>query len=257
MIDITVCSSKKSYEKILKLGKPVDRSFYFCDADNGEGENIDNLNPWYCEATALYRIWKNSTADIVGLEHYRRFFVDSSFKRFLHGADIENILKSNDIILAEHAYQPTPMKYPFVAQSIVVGWENRTLQAYKLIYGFLLYLASKPKYYKMAKFFMEDLYDEEFLYKCNMFICKKPVIEPWCEFMFHELDEWMKKDDIKLDKTNLRLIGHIFEHLFGSWCKFTNLKIHVADIIIFNKELTVEENPRMSNLRKLRPDLRH
>ena len=37
-------------------------------------DNIDGRNPWYCELTGLYWLWKNSDAYYVGLEHYRRYF---------------------------------------------------------------------------------------------------------------------------------------------------------------------------------------
>lgn len=62
-----------------------------------EGDNIDFLNPWYCELTGLYYLWKHCDDDIVGLEHYRRYFVNNKNK-LLSENEIKNILKDYDVI---------------------------------------------------------------------------------------------------------------------------------------------------------------
>lgn len=48
--------------------------------DNVE-ENIAEKNPYYCELTALYWVWKNipHNYDNIGLCHYRRMFTKSLF----------------------------------------------------------------------------------------------------------------------------------------------------------------------------------
>ena len=62
------------------------------------GDNISDKNSSYCELTGLYWIWKNSTADVIGLAHYRRYFAKWKFGKRLERKDIEEILKDYDII---------------------------------------------------------------------------------------------------------------------------------------------------------------
>jgi hypothetical protein len=43
-----------------------------CELRDNDGDNISHKNAQYCEASAMYSIWKNATAPWVGVEHYRR-----------------------------------------------------------------------------------------------------------------------------------------------------------------------------------------
>lgn len=56
-------------------GKSLSTEVLDMYSDN-EGDNISEKNPWYCELTVLYWLWKNVDADYKGLIHYRRTFTD-------------------------------------------------------------------------------------------------------------------------------------------------------------------------------------
>ena len=62
------------------------------------GDNISEKNKSYCELTGIYWIWKNISCDIVGICHYRRYFVKD--EDFLTKEYIEDTLKKYDIIVS-------------------------------------------------------------------------------------------------------------------------------------------------------------
>lgn len=184
-----------------------------------EDDNIDNLNPWFCEMTGLYWIWKNSTEDIVGLEHYRRYFVNGR-NQILNEDEIKNILNNNDIICvrANYSFSRPPMTW----------------------------LEKNSKWYDMQKFltFIKTYIGEEYFNICknhlygdwhalgNMFICKKELIDEYCKFIFDLTLAYM--DAESYCKRNLpgRIIGYFTEFLFGAWLLYNNKKIYFNKMLI-------------------------
>ena len=88
----------------------------FCD---NRGDNISKFNPYFCELTGLYWVWKNwipnvNSDELVGFCHYRRFFSLNRKVEYLgEGGDweIDKIFSlllnsSNDVILPEHISFP-------------------------------------------------------------------------------------------------------------------------------------------------------
>ena len=77
-IKILVAAHKKYRMPEDKIYFPVQVGSYGKEnigfARDDEGDNISQKNPYFCELTGLYWIWKNVDADYYGLVHYRRYF---------------------------------------------------------------------------------------------------------------------------------------------------------------------------------------
>ena len=87
--------------RILHVGlEPTDREDYLFDTS---GDSIADKNPYFCELTGVYWIWKNgkeSEQDAVGVEHYHRFFMVHPHA-FLDENYVWHMLSRHDIILPE------------------------------------------------------------------------------------------------------------------------------------------------------------
>ena len=111
-IKILVAAHKKYRMPEDKIYFPVQVGSYGKEnigfARDDEGDNISQKNPYFCELTGLYWIWKNVDADYYGLVHYRRYFSavpkikrtsHDKFRYILDEATLENILKDYDIVV--------------------------------------------------------------------------------------------------------------------------------------------------------------
>ena len=144
------------------------------------GENIAGKNANYCELTALYWIWKNDTAsDVVGLCHYRRYFttakVSASPRHILTEAQITALMQRYDVVTSrkEYSYRGAYRAYLDCGRAKDV---ETTEQAIRTLC---------PEYL--------DAFRSEFLessggYPANMFLCRRPVLDAYCAWLFRILD---------------------------------------------------------------------
>lgn len=161
-----------------------------------EGDNIDFLNPWYCELTGLYYLWKHVDDDIVGLEHYRRYFVNSKNK-LLSESEIKNLLQKNDII-CHHLRNYT--KYKSIEEELIKSTKDEhTVKTFKN------YIKEIDNTYDMNK--------EPYKHSFNMFIGKRNIIESILEKLFEVMNNFIVKYDIR--KINKRTIGYLSEFYFS------------------------------------------
>lgn len=169
-------------------------------------DNIAYKNSNYCELTALYWAWKNVDVDVVGLVHYRRYFMDPNMKKnVINSSVISEILKEVDVIL--------PKKRNYYIENSWTHYQhnhniNDLIETKKIINE--LY----PEYI--------DVFDKVMLYKkshrFNMLIMKKEKFNQYSEWLFNILFELEKRIDITdYDQYQARVFGFISERLLDVW----------------------------------------
>ena len=182
------------------------------------GDNISNKNSSYCELTGLYCMWKNSPAEIIGLVHYRRYFAKWRLGKRLEREDLEEIFNDYDIIL--------PKKTTSLFGSVYEDYDHWNY-AKDLDLCEEVIAEQCPEYLDSYK----KVVNGKDLYYYNMFIAKKEVIEPYCEWVFPILEEVEKRVDMTgYDDYQKRIYGFLTERLFDVWMDRQNLKVWQSEL---------------------------
>ncbi|MDE6240893.1 MAG: DUF4422 domain-containing protein [Anaeroplasmataceae bacterium] len=196
---------------------------------DNQGENISDKNPYFCELTALYWIWKNDFSEYVGLEHYRRFFCKktSFFKpRVISPKKIQKLLSKNDCIVSQkfkfkeglyNYYKANHFASDLdVCRSIIESKYPECIPAYDAIIN--------GKYAVM----------------CNMFVMKKALLNEYCEWLFAILFEAESRIDItRRDDYQKRVFGFLSERLFNVWLYYKQLNLVHLPIYFPNEKPVV------------------
>ena len=203
------------------------------------GENISEKNPQYCEMTAHYWIWKNvKDTEYVGLCHYRRFFgLDVTDE------NIDSLLHDVDVILVEPSYYVDSV-YSYFAK--FMGAENMTILS-------LVMKKRCPDYFET----LEKVCDGIKFHPFNMLLCRKPLFDAYCEWMFGILGECEKYIKPAPYTNAKRALAYMAEMLTGVYFLHRQLRIKTVPYykVDGNQKdlvaLTDEEKQKWSQLESL------
>lgn len=180
--------------------------------DNDGSNHISDYNYSFCELTGLYWMNQYSDSEVIGLNHYRRYFLNKDVKLFkknhiLSESQIKDLLQHHDIILPikeEDTFEGMTAKDNFAYKHDVDVWEKCR--------AFIAEL--NPDY--LVDF--DEFGQQTTAYICNMFVAKKEIITSYCDWLFPILFKLHDSIDYdKYDAYNKRMIGFVGERLFNVW----------------------------------------
>lgn len=223
--------------KPIHVGKANSFNEIGCSGDD-TGDNISYKNPFYCELTAHYWVWKNAEAsDYVGFMHYRRHLnfsrdqnkpednwgvinypeIDSEYEEAfgLNDSSINSCVENIDIVL--------PKKWDVRAAGSRNNYDHYKVSKYLHIKDYQaaidILLSQYPEYYKAVKEF-NNATDG---YYTNMYVMTQELFNEYSEWLFGIFDEL--ENEISFDNYNSqekRVIGHISERLFNIFIIYKN-----------------------------------
>jgi hypothetical protein len=223
-----------------------------------EGKNISEKNPNYCELTALYWAWKNISADIIGLCHYRRYFrikrnifpVKNIYNIELGEIEkcnttekaIEKSLSNFDIILAKPTIYPHSLEISYQASHISEDLD-------------ILTTILDRKYQPYSKTWERIMKFNNKLPPYNMFISKRDVFNNYCTWLFDILFEAEMEIKLSPYRYQQRVFGFLAERLLLLYCTHNKLKIKYFPIYFVHEGNFIRNPIHLYYLRSLKNNL--
>lgn len=178
------------------------------------GDNISTLNPYFCELTALYWLWKNNDSDYKGLVHYRRYFATNNFfkrhshnrfERILEKTELDQVLVQHPIILPKKRHYVIETIHSHYAHTMYASQLNITEQVLQDI---------APEYVAAWRSLMRQRSAHIF----NMMIMDREHFDAYCAWLFPILFELTSRlDPNQYDAFHARYPGRISEMLLNVW----------------------------------------
>lgn len=240
---------------------PLDSAYLGIQVGNGPdipslvrdntADNISSKNTSYCELTAQYWLWKNSTADIKGLVHYRRILgspnahavpfesIDTRRNKAVAGTEIESLLKTHDVIL--------PKSHNYVSETALGHYERSHIsgEGFSIIREYLV--LKYPKYVDN----LDVVLNSKHSHLLNILIANSDVFDSYSEWLFDVLGEVGSKLDISnYSPVEKRVFGYLSELLIDVWVK-TNHLSYAELPTLFLEHQNLPKRYFISGLKKL------
>ena len=199
------------------------------------GDNISELNPYFCELTAQYWAWKNlKGADAIGLCHYRRFLKLSggcgATYKMQRAADkdistrpVAAMLKEHDVILPRPVTTTKAIYDLFVPNVTTVQMQ--------------IFIRTFAKMHPECHSAFVDYLNQNKYIGCNMAIMPWQLFCRYNEFLFPILFSVMEHAKPMPYSYYRRAYGMFAEILLPVWCRASGLKAkHVPMILLMGRQ---------------------
>lgn len=187
----------------LQAGAAISDDIGYIRDDSGEHISVKNKN--YCELTGLYWVWKNTHHDITGLCHYRRYFTKNN--QILTENDINSLLADYDIIIPQSLFGTAGSTSVF-SHYCQRHYGNDLIECGRIMNELF------PEYNNAFQLGIQC----NLLSPANMMICRKEILDHYCEWLFSILFELEKRVNIEnYNDYQKRIFGFLSERLLRIW----------------------------------------
>lgn len=230
------------------------------------GDNISDLNPYYCELTGQYWVLKNylknSTDDYIGFAHYRRlpditnisdtdipaifglnFSESLTLFEKLNNSDLYEYIKDYDIILPCSCYMYSNTVNPLLRtnEQNLNTYEHFKTEHNSDLLDILKEIITKnyPDYTDS----LNECYSAEKSHFYNMYIMKKEFMQEYLTFLFNILKKTGEAIGGWTQDKYLRMAGFLSETIINIWVKkHSTLKLGYMPVYMIDFEAEYIEN---------------
>lgn len=210
----------------LQVGRACHQPLGYAGDDTGD--HISELNAYFSELTGVYWLWKNyRDADILGVCHYRRYFITEDGR--LYGQqDIEKLLSCHDMIVTKKL----ELRMSYYDGFAATHDEKDLVETERVV---------AEKYPDYAPLFHEMVH-KKYTYFANMMICRKPLYDAYCSWLFDILCEVRRRiDTTGYDNYRKRVYGFLSEFLLTVWIARNQLNVYESCVGMSAEKRETEE----------------